>query len=311
MQPSGVLATALCLALAMVAMVRRRHHCQQDVRKKKKPATVFLVGAGPGPLDLITVRGLRLVESCQAIVTDRLVSPALVQLAQNRGAFVVNVGKSSTKERLKQESIEEILVALAYELGEPNIIVRLKGGDPFVYGLGGNEVLTLGAAAVPCVVVPGLSSALAIPTLYNIPLTHKNTSAGFVVLSGHAGCEGEEWLQLPRVKRPVLQLVVLMIAKNLEVITTHLRETLEWDSSLPVRLVQNGATDLERILASTLGEVAFRAQQEDLVESPLILVVGDSCGILPPNVRNEDVARRNDCTDVWGRATSTIIHTQR
>jgi uroporphyrin-III C-methyltransferase len=272
---------ALLSFFAILAVVRARGSRRPRVRAAKQPATVYLVGAGPGAPDLITVRGLALVERCDALLNDRLVAPQLVERARARGAIIVNVGKGSDKGRFKQESVEQELIQLAGELGAGKTIVRLKGGDPFVFGLGASEFLALQRAGVPCVVVPGLSSALAVPTHSLVPLTHKAASAGFIVVSGHAGCTGEEWSQLPRVPRPSLQLVVLMIAKNLPAITAHLLNTLCWDAALPCRLVQSGCTPTERQLASRLDTIASDAFAADMTEAPLILVVGESCAVLP------------------------------
>src|SRR6266542_6867045 len=138
--------------------------------------TVYLVGAGPGDPGLITARGLELVRSCDALVVDELVAPEFVAEAPN-DALVVE------RKKLTQEAINELLV----ELGSARLeVVRLKGGDPFVFGRGGEEALALAAAGVPFEVVPGVSSALAAPALAGIPLTHRGLSAGFAVVSGHA-----------------------------------------------------------------------------------------------------------------------------
>ena len=146
-------------------------------------------------------------------------------------------------------------------------------------------MLALHAANVPCVVVPGLSSALAVPGLANVPVTHKNVSAGFTVLSGHDACRGPEWSQLPHVAHPASTLVVLMIAKNLSLITEFLLCTLGWNRLLPARLVQNGSTPGQRIVSAALGDMAAQAETEKVTEAPLILIVGDSCALFsPPNL---------------------------
>jgi len=262
---------------AIVAIAMRRRGAPHT----GKPATVYLVGAGPGAADLVTVRGLALIDACTALLTDRLVSPALVARAEARGARIVPVGKSASKDRLKQETIDELLVRLAFELGAPCTIVRLKGGDPFVFGLGGNEVLALQAAGVPCEVVPGLSSSMALPLLAGVPLTHKDVAAGFTVLSGHDGANGSEWRELPATPSPSTTLVVLMISKNLAAIADHLTHARGWDPALPARLVQNGATPAQRVLASTLGAVAQAAADAGMTEAPLVLIAGRACAVLP------------------------------
>ena len=131
-------ATAAALAVSAVVLIglrlRTEIKAQAPRDRRCRPATVYLVGAGPGAADLITARGLALVDKCDILLSDRLVSPELVERAERRGARIVSVGKGASKDRLKQDSIDDLLVILALELGEPGIIVRLKGGDPFVYG---------------------------------------------------------------------------------------------------------------------------------------------------------------------------------
>ncbi|HWQ23446.1 MAG TPA: uroporphyrinogen-III C-methyltransferase, partial [Gaiellaceae bacterium] len=158
--------------------------------------TVHLVGAGPGDPGLITARGLELLRSCDALVYDRLVSPELVAEAPPRAVRICRDG-------LGQAAVENLLVSLGRRGLE---VVRLKGGDPFVFGRGGEEALALAAAGVPCTVVPGVSSLAAVPAAAGIPLTHRGLSSQVTVVSGH----DVEALDLDALARTPGTLVVFM-----------------------------------------------------------------------------------------------------
>lgn len=148
---------------------------------------VVLVGAGPGASDLISVRGLKLLRSAQVVVHDRLVSKELLAEVKP-SARLINVGKAPSKKRLKQDDINEILVELAtgkygeFQVESNALIVRLKGGDPFVFGLGGDEVMALARAGIKSEIVPGITSAIAVPGCCGIPVTQKGIATSFTVL---------------------------------------------------------------------------------------------------------------------------------
>src|SRR5205809_392249 len=142
---------------------------------------VFLVGAGPGDPDLITVKGLRLIRTADVIAYDRLIPQALLDEASIE-AELIDVGKAPSKHRTSQDAINAILIERAQQ---GKIVVRLKGGDPFVFGRGGEEALACRDAGIPFEVVPGISSAIAVPAYAGIPVTHRNVSTGFAVITGH------------------------------------------------------------------------------------------------------------------------------
>ena len=142
---------------------------------------VYLVGAGCGRADLITVRGLRLLERCDAVVYDDLIDPALLEYVP-AGAKTIYMGKRSGHHSAPQEEITAALIALAQE---GLTVVRLKGGDPFVFGRGGEEMLALKEAGIPCEEVPGISSAIAIPAAAGIPVTHRDCCSSLHIVTGH------------------------------------------------------------------------------------------------------------------------------
>src|SRR6201996_9073823 len=168
---------------------------------------VWLVGAGPGDPDLLTVKALRLLQSADVVVHDRLTPPVLIALARP-GARLIDVGKRKSRHTLPQDDINQLLVALAWEGLK---VVRLKGGDPFVFGRGGEELLALRAAGIEAHVVPGVTSALAAAAGAGAPLTHRGLAQAVTFVTGHAamveGQPGEpdlDWLVLSRPNHTVV-----------------------------------------------------------------------------------------------------------
>ena len=158
-------------------------------------AMVYLVGAGPGDPDLITVRGLECTRSADVIVYDRLVSPELLRAARPQ-AELIHVGKAPDRHTMAQADINDLLVRMG---SAGRTVCRLKGGDPFVFGRGGEEALALAAHGVPFTVVPGVSAAVAVPAYAGIPVTHRGVAAAFTVVSGHRGegCHDRSWTGRP------------------------------------------------------------------------------------------------------------------
>src|SRR5438034_3879634 len=175
--------------------------------RSNEPVNVALVGAGPGDPGLMTVRGLALLRRADVVVYDRLVDPRLLDEARP-DAHRVFVGKASGAHTLPQPEINALLVRHA---AQGRRVVRLKGGDPFVFGRGGEEAEALAAAGIPFEIVPGVSSAVAAPAYAGIPLTHRGVASSFAVVTGHEGCgkarAGVDWARLATA---VDTLVVLM-----------------------------------------------------------------------------------------------------
>src|SRR5919112_5277690 len=180
--------------------------------------TIYLVGAGPGDPGLLTVRGLELLRRAQVIVFDQLVNPVLLEEA-SAGAMKIFVGKRAGRHCIVQSEINQVLIrhaSIGYE------VVRLKGGDPFVFGRGGEEAEALAGAGVPFEIVPGVSSAVAVPAYAGIPLTHREYSSSFAVVTGHEAPKLESSVQWGKLASAVDTLVILMGLRNLQQITTEL-----------------------------------------------------------------------------------------
>jgi uroporphyrin-III C-methyltransferase len=221
--------------------------------------TVWLVGAGPGDPGLITAKGLELVRSCEALVYDVLVAPELVAEAPDDALLI-------PRAKLKQAEIDALLV----ELGERGLeVVRLKGGDPFVFGRGGEEALALAEAGVPYEVVPGVSAISAVPASTGIPVTHRGVSAQVTLVSGHSA-SGDE-LDYDHLARAPGTLVVFMGLAHLPDIVAGLL-TAGKDARTPAAVVSNGTRPDGRSVTATLGDVALLV---DGLVSPALLVVGD------------------------------------
>jgi uroporphyrin-III C-methyltransferase len=213
--------------------------------------TVWLVGAGPGDPGLITVRGLELVRSCEALVYDRLVSPELVAEAPADALRIARDG-------LGQDEVNRVLVELAAEGLE---VVRLKGGDPFVFGRGGEEALALVDAGVPFEVVPGVSSLAAVPGAAGIPLTHRGVSSSVRILSGRSAEDAADS-------------GTVVVFMGLEALPQVCEDLVAdgYDPATPAAVVSNGTRPGEEVVVAPLGELAAAAAG---LESPALVVVGE------------------------------------
>ncbi|GMA64667.1 uroporphyrinogen-III C-methyltransferase [Alicyclobacillus fastidiosus] len=229
---------------------------------------VFLVGAGPGDPGLLTVKGRRVLEHADAIVYDRLASPRLLGYAKP-GVSLYYVGKVADDHTMPQRDIEQLLISLA-RAGRN--VVRLKGGDPFVFGRGGEEALALAKADIPFEVVPGITSAVSVPAYAGIPVTYRDVSPSFTVVTGHRSTEGLEldWNAYAKLSDT---LVVLMGVRQLPRIVAGLL-TAGKSPTTPVALIRWGTRAAQRTLVGTLEDIAETVRQTRF-QSPAIIVVGD------------------------------------
>jgi uroporphyrinogen III methyltransferase/synthase len=228
---------------------------------------VYLVGAGPGDPGLITVRGLELLRKAEVVVYDRLVNPSFLEHAPPE-ALCVFAGKLTGFHGLPQEQINEILIAHAQR---GLLVVRLKGGDPFIFGRGGEEAEALLEAGIPFEVVPGVSSAVAVPAYAGIPLTHRKLSSSFAVITGHEACKVEPSVDWERLSTAVDTLVILMGLKNLPLIVARLLSHGR-PPQTPVALIRWGTTEEQETITGTLADIAEKAT---VLEPPVVVVVGE------------------------------------
>lgn len=228
---------------------------------------VSLVGAGPGDPDLLTFRALRLVQSADVIVHDRLVSPAILTLCRS-DAQMIYAGKARAKHAIEQNSINQLLVDLAQD---GKNVVRLKGGDPFIFGRGGEEIETLAAHEISFQVVPGITAAAGCAAFGGIPLTHRDHAQSCVFVTGHLrnGQVNMNWQDL---QDPTQTIVVYMGLVGLATICQSLIDSGR-HSDTPAALIEQGTTPSQRVLCGTLQTLPEIVQKAE-VNPPTLLIIG-------------------------------------
>ncbi|MDW8294367.1 MAG: uroporphyrinogen-III C-methyltransferase [Aquificaceae bacterium] len=227
---------------------------------------VYLVGAGPGDVELLTLKALRLIKSAEVILYDKLVNPEVLLFA-NPQCELVYVGKGDGKHTLEQESINNLLLEYAQR---KNVVVRLKGGDPFVFGRGGEEAIFLAQQGIEFEVVPGVSSATAVPACAGVPLTFRGISSSFAVVTGHEDPRKEHssinWQSL----KGINTLVFLMAVSNRREIAKKLIEVGR-DPQEKVALIESGTTPRQRLITTNLEQLLMNPPH---IQPPAVMVVG-------------------------------------
>ncbi|MBX9594986.1 MAG: uroporphyrinogen-III C-methyltransferase, partial [Roseomonas sp.] len=239
------------------------------------PGIVYLVGAGPGAADLLTLRALRLMGEADVIVHDRLVTAEVLDLAR-RDAERILVGKAGAAHSLPQPGINALLVRLARE---GKRVVRLKGGDPLVFGRGGDEILALREAGIAHEVVPGVTAALACAASAGIPLTHRDAARTVTFATGHLR-DGVLDLDFAALARPRQTIAIYMGLASLP----QLRDGLVgagMDPATPAAIIENGGTGRARSLPGTIGAIAALAEGW-ASGAPALVLVGDAVALGAP-----------------------------
>ncbi len=229
---------------------------------------VYLVGAGPGDPELLSLKAYRLIREADVILVDNLVLG--VKRVIPEGKEVIDIGKTATAHKYSQAEINELMVELA---SRHETVVRLKGGDPFVFGRGGEEALYLKEHGVEFEIVPGITSAIAVPASFSIPLSYRGVSSSITIITGHEMEGKEENLDWEAIAKLKGTLVILMgvgnLSNNVEELLNH---GLHADT--PVAIIEKGFTPDARIVTGTLGNIATVADREG-VKPPAVIVVGD------------------------------------
>ena len=232
--------------------------------------TVCLAGAGPGDPGLVSSRVLEYIRQADAIVYDRLVSPRLIEMAR-ADAELIYVGKASSQHTMRQEEINALLVKLAKE---NKSVLRLKGGDPFVFGRGGEEAIVLREHGIEFEIVPGITSAIAVAAYAGIPVTHRGIATSFAVFTGHEDPEKtESGLQWDKLSTATDTLVFLMGVENLPYITSQLMANGR-SADTPAAVIRWGTTPQQRTLVTTVGRAVADVEAHKLTP-PAIFIVGD------------------------------------
>jgi uroporphyrinogen III methyltransferase/synthase len=231
---------------------------------------VYLVGAGPGNYKLITLRGLEAIKKADVILYDRLANPKLLKYA-GKDAQLIYVGKAPNAHTYTQEEISKLILNKALE---GKVVARLKGGDPFVFGRGGEEASLLAENGIEFEIVPGITSAISVPAYSGIPVTHRNVSSSFHVITGHEDPTKEDksldYEVLAKLKGT---LIFLMGIKNIGDICNKLISNGQ-SPDRPVAVIRRGTTVEQRILKGTLKDIANRVKENNF-KNPAIIIVGE------------------------------------
>lgn len=233
-----------------------------------KKGKVYIVGAGCGDFELLTLKGKRCISEADCIIYDRLVNKRILGFAGKRTEFIY-LGKENTEGGLIQEEINNKILEKALE---GKTVVRLKGGDPFVFGRGGEEIEKLFEKNIPFEIVPGITSAIAVPEYAGIPVTHRGLSKSFHVFTGMTAKENS-FHDFKKIAELEGTLVFLMGVKNLGLITGELIKHGK-DKNTPVAVIEKGTTGKQRVITDSLEKISETAEKEKAV-SPAVIVIGD------------------------------------
>jgi uroporphyrin-III C-methyltransferase len=244
-----------------------------DSNKNIKEPRITLVGAGPGDADLITVKAIKALKTADVVLYDALVNEELLEYAPESSTKVY-VGKRSGDHTFSQDAINNLMVDYAKNYGH---VVRLKGGDPFVFGRGYEELTIAAAHNIPASVIPGISSSIAVPELQNIPVTHRGLSESFWVVTGTTA-NGQISNDLIDASRSNATIIVLMGVHKLAEITEIFKQ--QGKNKLPVAVIQSGSTADEKIAVATVDTIV-NAAKENKISSPAIIVLGDVVSLHP------------------------------
>lgn len=241
---------------------------EAEGRSFRGSGMVSLVGAGPGDPDLLTLRAFRIIQQADVVVYDRLVSPEVMQLVRN-DAERIYAGKQSSRHTLPQHEINRLLARLARD---GKHVVRLKGGDPFIFGRGGEEIETLMAEGIPFQVVPGITAAAGCAAYAGIPLTHRDHAQSCTFVTGHLKEGAITGLDWARLAQPDQTLVIYMGLQGLDQICDRLiHHGCEPDR--PAALIQQGTTRHQRVVVGTVGSLPERVAEAD-VSAPTLVIIG-------------------------------------
>jgi uroporphyrin-III C-methyltransferase len=227
---------------------------------------VYLTGAGPGDIELLTMKAHRVIQEADVIIYDRLANPEILEMAKN-GCEFVYVGKEDGRHTLPQDEINEVIYQNALK---HNVVVRLKGGDPFVFGRGGEEGAYLHARDIKFEIIPGITSAISVPAYAGIPVTHRGVAVSFRVVTGHES-PNKETSQIPWENFKTDDTIIfLMGLHNLKKISQKLQE-IGKPKEYPCAVISRGTTDDQSVVVGTLENIVKKAEG---IPTPALIIVG-------------------------------------
>jgi uroporphyrinogen III methyltransferase/synthase len=230
--------------------------------EERRKGRVYLVGAGPGDPELITVKGLKLIQQADVIVHDFLIDQRLLSFSR-KDAELICAGKSSSRHTMKQEEINQLLAEKAKEY---SVVVRLKNGDPYVFGRGAEEAASLAEQNIPFEVVSGVSSAVAVPASAGVPLTHRDYASSVAIITGHR--RDDEEVKIASADT----LVFLMPVANLQRIAEKLVEEGR-DPETPCALIEKGTLPGQKVVQGNLSNIFKKSKTQD-IKAPAVFIVG-------------------------------------
>jgi len=230
---------------------------------------VYLVGAGPGDPQLLTIKAVKVLKEADVVIYDRLVGEEILCLAPE-SAEMIYVGKRTGKHEVPQDKITELIIEKAQGGGK---IVRLKGGDPFIFGRGGEEAEALVEKGIKFEVVPGVSSAVVAPAYAGIPLTHRDYAASVAIVTGHRAGDAEKPIDWVKIAKAVDTMVILMGVESLDGIVGKLLKGGITENK-PVAMVESGTYPKQRTLIATLGTIVKEAEAKQ-IKPPAVIVIGE------------------------------------
>jgi len=239
-----------------------------------KYSKISIVGAGPGAIDLITIRGLRAIQSANVVLYDALVNPELLEETP-KSAIKIYVGKRAGQHSHSQTAINELMVQMALTKGH---VVRLKGGDPFVFGRGHEEMIYAESYDIDVEIIPGISSCIAVPELQGVPLTRRGVNESFWVLTATTK-SGKLSKDIAIAAKSSATLVILMGLRKLPEIVNLLKRAEKSDS--PVMVVENGSRANERCVTGTVNTIVKEVQNQ-AIKSPAIIIIGAVVDLYAP-----------------------------
>ena len=246
---------------------------ETQIKKEIKEPRITLVGAGPGDADLITIKGIKALKTADVVLYDALVNEEILEFAPEH-AVKVYVGKRSGDHSFSQDTINKLLIDYALNYGH---VVRLKGGDPFVFGRGYEELDHAASFSIPATVIPGISSSIAVPGLQQIPVTHRGLSESFWVITGTTS-NGKISADIYTAAQTNATIVVLMGVHKLAEITQIFKN--QGKNRLPVAVIQSGSTENEKVAIGTIDTIVEQVEEKK-ISSPALIVIGEVVSLHP------------------------------
>jgi len=255
--------------------------------QNKARGKVYLVGAGPGDPELLTIKAAKIIKQGDVIIYDALMNPMILDHA-SENAEKIFIGKSRHHSRIPQPEVEQIMVEKARE---GKTVIRLKGGDPFIFGRGGEEAETLTEAGIEWDVVPGVPSGIAAPAYAGIPLTHRDCSDSVTFITGHEGT-GKAAIDWKKIKQHNNTLVIFMGISNMPKIVDELMQS-NYNPETPIAIIESGTTEKQKVRTSTLTKIVKNVEN-DPVETPALMVIGESVKYRDKLIKHFSKNKEND-----------------